>query len=61
MKFYAVNIEGKIMGVANFPDEVAQFVERIDDNGPTTWTGSGQQITLDGNPTGWKIMKERAC
>lgn len=62
MKYYAMNDKGQVMGMANYPDEAAQFIERIADTGkPTTWTPTGMQITVpEGKPTGWRIMKEKA-
>jgi hypothetical protein len=57
MLYYAVK-QGKVLGVGNFPDEVVEFVDRFDNQGATTWTPTGMQVTVpEGRPTGWRIMK----
>lgn len=46
-----------LKGVAHFVDEAQEFAARF--SGITkqvTWTESGEMITLDGRPTGWKLV-----
>lgn len=59
--FYAINPTGTVMGVGNYPDEVAEFIDRFtgSNRSKTIWSVSGQQVEIsNGEPTGWRVMRE---
>ncbi len=59
MMFYAISPQDRLVGVANYPDEAVDLIDRFSNEGPTTWSSTGQQIRVpSGEPTGWKVMKE---
>lgn len=59
MQYFAISPKGRVLGVANYVDEVAEFVDRITKGrGRTTWSATGQQMEIPtGKPTGWVIRK----
>jgi len=55
---FAIMSDDTMKGVAWYVDEAQDFAVRVMASGePVTWTPAGEMITLNGEHTGWRLMR----
>lgn len=56
MRFVVIN-KSKVIAVGHFADEIMDCARRMAGSAAAAFTPTGEMISFDGTPTGYRIMK----